>query len=568
MFKKFKKEKLDSYISESKELAAVEEFQEAIKKLKESIEYIRDREKDFQTRMDLIKEVEDVMDSIYEDQISYFLTNADSTIEENNFEKASEFLEKASNINNAMNDADRKKLQKEEINFAKEKRKIEKLIHEGITERKDNQLEQSLNTLEEALNKSEDLVEEESELVQKIYDNIDKTYSEQGEFKITEAQKEKANNNLDRAIEILEEGKNIVEQIKKPALKQENMEKIQDVINNIYAQKIEPLIQKGQQLVSSDKKEEAINTLQKAIKLKNKMYDSSLKQETLSKIGNVINPVLIEKIEPLIEKAENTKKEKNIQESISAVNEITRVAQEALNLIEKMAESKEKQEMVQKVSKLIDNTCSGGIEARKKEGLRLIEEKKFDKAISEMYSALSIAKKMTCSEEDNEKIDEIKGLVNKVYLAEINEMLEKAEEQREEENYEGALETYKESLGLTNKMYLSEETEQKVEQINNLIYDTELKGVVSKGEVSDEEAQFQEQINELKKQLHDAQSILDEDRKEQKIYDIKKEIDKVHSEQLNLFMEQAQQSAKNGQFDEMKNILAESLKIKDLIEFA
>ncbi|MGV9171479.1 MAG: tetratricopeptide repeat protein [Promethearchaeia archaeon] len=567
MFKKFKKEKLDSYISESKELAAINDFKEAIDRLKEGIEYIRDREKEYQTKMDLIKEVEDVMDSVYEDQISYLIKKAEGEIAENNLDEASNILNKAVSVKDTINDEDRKKFQEEEVKLAVEKLKIEKLIKEGNTQRENGQLEKSLETLEKALNKSKELVKEESNLVQKVQNNIDKTYSEKGKFKISKAKEEETNNNIDKAIKILKEGKTIVEKIKQPSLKEENVQKIQDLINKIYAQKIEPILREGEELTSSGEKEEAINTLQNAIKLKDKMYESALKDEILERIAKNINPLLDNKIQPLIEKAKGAKQEKNLEESISAVNEITRTLTEALDLANKMADSENKRAIVQNVSNLIDNTCSIGIDARKNAGLQLIEQKQFDKAISEMYSALSIAKKMTCREEDNEKIDEIKDMVNKVYLAEINEMLQKATSQKQQEEYEKALDTYNEALSLTNKMYLSDETEQKVEEINNLIYETELKGVVSKGEVSDEAAQFQRRINELQKELQDAQNILDEDRKEQKIYEIKKGIDKVHSEQINLFMEQMQQSAKKGDFSEAHNTLKEGLKIKSLIEF-
>ena len=110
----------------------------------------------------------------------------------------------------------------------------------------------------------------------------------------------------------------------------------------------------------------------------------------------------------------------------------------------------------------------------KDKSIQLIGQQKYEESVNELYIALSLAKRMTFSEEENVELEELKNLVNKVYSVEVKKVLASGNELVANKEFEKAIETFNEALNQTNKMYFTKEMEKQVNKIKSLIYDAEV----------------------------------------------------------------------------------------------
>ena len=78
--------------------------------------------------------------------------------------------------------------------------------------------------------------------------------------------------------------------------------------------------------------------------------------------------------------------------------------------------------------------------------------------------------------------------------AEVMDILSKGEKLLHEKKYNEAMEFFNNALSVTNKMYLSEEMDKEVSKIKDYIYQTELKQIIVKGDFSEKEEKFIEEI--------------------------------------------------------------------------
>ncbi|MFX1310786.1 MAG: tetratricopeptide repeat protein, partial [Promethearchaeota archaeon] len=202
----------------------------------------------------------------------------------------------------------------------------------------------------------------------------------------------------------------------------------------------------------------------------------------------------------------------------------------------------------------------------KDKSIKYIVQKKYDEAVSDLYIALSLAKRMVYPEEENPELENLKNVVNKVYLAEVTEVVNKANKLVEQKEYEKAIETYNEALTMTNKMYLTEEMEKEVSMIKSLIYETEVKQLVGKGELTEKQKIKEKEIEKLKKRLEYAQTIEDPDRRAAEMTKIKNLIDDVHSKEIKLLIEQGNQLADVQKYDDAFEFYERALKVNEMME--
>jgi tetratricopeptide (TPR) repeat protein len=204
---------------------------------------------------------------------------------------------------------------------------------------------------------------------------------------------------------------------------------------------------------------------------------------------------------------------------------------------------------------------------RKDKGVQYIEQKEYEKAISEMYSALSMAKNMACAEDDNVEINDIKNMINQIYSSEIEDILEKGKDLISKKKFEEAREIFNKAMKISNKMYVSDEMEKQISTIKNLLYQAEMKQVVAEGYVTEEQTKFEKELEELNKELERANSITDPESKRKKISDIKHQIDSVYSNQIELLIEQGDLQAEGNKFNKAIQEIDKALKFIDLIEY-
>ena len=297
------------------------------------------------------------------------------------------------------------------------------------------------------------------------------------------------------------------------------------------------------------------------------MFDSNQKNTDFNAIGELINPLLIEKIKPIKEQGILITEEKNYEESASKVNEAAVIFNKALDIAKEMVDSEEKNNQLDLIINLIERTCSAGIKIRKDAGVQFIEQKEFEKAISEMYSALSIAKNIAYDESENVEIEDIKKRINQIYSAQIEDILDKGKDLLNQKKFDDARVIFNEAKSVSNKMYVSDEMERQISTIKHLLYQAEMKHVVAEGYVSDERKKFEKELEDLNKELERANTITNPESRGRKISDIKHKIDKVYSEQIELLIEQGNLQAEKGKFDTAIKEIDKTLKLIDLIEY-
>ena len=175
---------------------------------------------------------------------------------------------------------------------------------------------------------------------------------------------------------------------------------------------------------------------------------------------------------------------------------------------------------------------------------------------------------MTYPEKENPELDNLKNLVNKVYYAEVVEVVNRGKTLVDQKKFEEAIGIFNEALTMTNKMYLTDEMEKEVGIIKSLIYETEVKQLVGKGELSEQQKLKEKEIEKLKKRLDYAQSIDDPDRRAAEMTKIKKLIDDVHSEEIKLLIEQGNQLADLKKYDDAFEFYERALKVNEMMESA
>ncbi|UCD01835.1 MAG: tetratricopeptide repeat protein, partial [Promethearchaeota archaeon] len=309
-----------------------------------------------------------------------------------------------------------------------------------------------------------------------------------------------------------------------------------------------------------------ISELKNAVTLAYKMFDSDLKNLEINFIAESLNPIYIDRIKLLVNDGKKITMQEKFEESINLINKAVDFFQQAFEIAKTMVSSERKERQIKEISGLINNACISGINVIKDKSIQYIVQKKYDDAVSDLYIALSLAKRMAYPEEENPELENLKNLVNKVYSAEVSEVVNRGNKLVEQKEYEKAIETYNEALTMTNKMYLTDEMEKEVVLIKSLIYETEVKQLVGKGELLEQQKLKEKEIEKLKKRLDYAQSIDDPERRAIEMKKIKKLIDDVHSDEIKLLIEQGNQLAELKKYDDAFKFYERALKVNDMME--
>jgi tetratricopeptide (TPR) repeat protein len=92
--------------------------------------------------------------------------------------------------------------------------------------------------------------------------------------------------------------------------------------------------------------------------------------------------------------------------------------------------------------------------------------------------------------------------------------------------------------------------EEEINRIKGLVYQSELKDLVDRGDLSGELHKYEKELEKLNKKMEYAKTIGDPDRRFQEMKQIKKSIDEVFHSQIKLLVEQGVQLADNKKFDD------------------
>lgn len=572
MVKKSDLKKLNSIMDEAEVLKGEKKYNEAAEKLLEGIQFVEDKVKEPEEKRDEIENLKTEIDQIYVVDIIDITNNAYGSMNENNYDKAYKIYEEAMRIADKIEDKELRDEEIKEINDAITHTQLEEAIFKAEVLMKEDRKENAINTLKDTLIKAEKIYASKPnhEIIDRIKKVTNKVYLDQVELLIEQGNKLKVTGNDREAIETYKDALKMTEKFFESDLKRTQILNLKTMINQVYSTQIGPVVERGRSFYAENDFEAAVREFETSLDLARKMYDSKQKLEILNQINDVaadaLNPIYMDRIKPLIEKSKEFTDKEGFAEDITAVNKAIRYFSDALAIAKSMADSDQKQIQVDKISDLIQQTCFKRINLLRDTSLRKLAQKDYEGAANELYAAISIAKMLPVKEEENQELEKLKDSVNKVFTSQINEILVEGKAFLTQKQYNEALEIFNKAMDITNKMYLNEIMEEEVNKIKSLIYQAELKDLVGRGDLAEEQKKFERELEKLDKKMEYAKTIVDEQRRFEEMNKIKLAIDEVHSSEIKLIVEQANQLAESDQYLDGFEFFEKAMRINDMIE--
>jgi len=560
--------KLNLIIEEANAFKDKNNFQKAIKKFQEAINFINEKVKEEADKNTEIINIKNAINQTYSVQVDNVVQGAIRLTAQRKFEKAKEEFQNALKVVDNIDDLEFQEGEIEEINKLIGENEIEQFMTKGVELKNENKSDEAVEFFKKALIIAEDVYESDlrNEGLGRIKNEIVQIYDSKIDDIVELGKKYKQEGQNDEAIKTFKEALQTIEKYFDLDTKKTQITTIKNSTNEIYSNRIKPLVNKGKDLLKQDLTEQAISEFNNAVSLADNMFDSDLKNLEISLIAEALNPIYIERIKPIIEKGKKVTSQEKFEESINLINEAVDIFHQALDIANSMVSSEKKEIEIKEISELINNASSSGINVIKDNSIQYIVQKKYDEAVSDLYIALSLAKRMVFPEEKNPELENLKNLVNRVYSAEVTEVVNKGKKLDEQKDYEKAIETYNKALTMTNKMYLTDEMEKEVGMIKSLIYETEVKLLVGVGGLAEEQKLKEKEIEKLKKRLDYAQSIDDPERRAAEMTKVKLLIDDVHSEEIKLLIEQGNQLADTKNYDDAFKFYERALKVNEMME--
>ncbi|MHA1508196.1 MAG: tetratricopeptide repeat protein [Promethearchaeota archaeon] len=572
MVKKSDLKKLNFIMQEGNEFKNLKEYNSAVEKYLEALRFVEDKVKEPEEREDETANIKSQIDQVYSVKIIDIIDEARNFIVNKDFDSAFNTFDEAARIADKIIDKDMNDYEVKEINFLINKTRIEESLFQAVLVKNKQELDKAISMLYDTLNAAKDFYMEdlEDKMIKKIEETINQTYSSKVSNLIENAKKFKDNDNLDETLEEFQHALELVDKYFDSDLKHTDKQNLINLTNQLYTEKINAIMEDGKKLFEESTFEDAAKKFEEAITISNKMYDTDYKRSEIKRINSmasvVLNPIYLEKIKPLFNEGKERIFNDNFEEDIVVVNEALDLFDKSLELANKMADSNEKIEVLSEITDSINNTCKIRIKFIKEKSIQKIGQRDYEKAINDLYAAISVAKRLPISDENNEDLEDLKNTVNKVYLAQIDEVVREGTDKLANKNYDEAIKIFNRALVMTNKMYLTQEMEEEINKIKGLVYQAELKDLVDRGDLSEELQKFEKELNKLNKKMDYAKTIDDATRRFQEMEQIKKSIDDVFYSKVKLLVEQGVQLAENENFSESFKNFESAININDSIK--
>ncbi|MHA1459011.1 MAG: tetratricopeptide repeat protein [Promethearchaeota archaeon] len=572
MVKKSDLKKLNFIMQEGNEFKNLKEYNSAVEKYLEALRFVEDKVKEPEEREDETANIKSQIDQVYSVKIIDIIDEARNFIVNKDFDSAFNTFDEAARIADKIIDKDMNDYEVKEINFLINKTRIEESLFQAVLVKNKQELDKAISMLYDTLNAAKDFYMEdlEDQMIKKIEETINQTYSSKVSNLIENAKKFKDNDNLDETLEEFQHALELVDKYFDSDLKHTDKQNLINLTNQLYTEKINAIMEDGKKLFEESTFEDAAKKFEEAITISNKMYDTDYKRSEIKRINSmasvVLNPIYLEKIKPLFNEGKERIFNDNFEEDIVVVNEALDLFDKSLELANKMADSNEKIEVLSEITDSINNTCKIRIKFIKEKSIQKIGQRDYEKAINDLYAAISVAKRLPISDENNEDLEDLKNTVNKVYLAQIDEVVREGTDKLANKNYDEAIKIFNRALVMTNKMYLTQEMEEEINKIKGLVYQAELKDLVDRGDLSEELQKFEKELNKLNKKMDYAKTIDDATRRFQEMEQIKKSIDDVFYSKVKLLVEQGVQLAENENFSESFKNFESAININDSIK--
>jgi tetratricopeptide (TPR) repeat protein len=572
MVKKSDLKKLNSIMQEGNEFKNLRKYNNAVEKYLEALRFVEERVKEPEEREDETRNIKSQIDQVYSVKIIDIIDEARNFIENEDFDSAFNTFDEAARIADKIVDKDMNDYEVKEITYIINKTRIEESLFQAVLVKNKQELDKAISMLYDALNAAKDFYMEdlEDQMIKKIENTINQTYSSKASIVMEKANQFKSNGKIDDALEEYQHALELVDKYFDSDLKHTDKQNLINLSNHLYSEKINASMEDGKKLFEENTFEDAAEKYEEAISISKKMYDTDYKKSEIQRINSmasvVLNPIYLEKINPVFNKGKELIIKVNFEENIVVVNEALDLFDKSLELVEKMADSNEKSKILSEITNSINNTCKTRIQFIKEKSIQKIGQRDYEKAINDLYAAISVAKRLPISDEINEDLEDLKNTVNKVYLAQIEEVVREGNDKLTNKNYDEAIKTFNRALEMTNKMYLTQEMEEEINRIKGLVYQAELKDLVGRGDLSEELKKFEKELDKLNKKMDYANTIDDPTRRFQEMEQIKKTIDEVFYSKIKLLVEQGVQLAESKNFGESFKNFENAININDSIK--
>ena len=572
MVKKSDLKKLNSIMEQAEKLKTEKKYNKAVEKYLESISFVEEKIKEDEDKKDEINNIKTQIDQIYAVEIMDILEKAKMLIDKKDFNDAFTTFDEALRIAEKIEDFNLKNSELTDINALITQNKIEESIYQGEKLLQEEKYDNAISYLRDTLNGAAEVYKTKPghEIISRIKDIINHTYSKKINNLVEQGNQSKVLGNSDLATKSYEDALKITEEMFESNLKNTEITNLRNLVNQIYSNDIKPLVEKGKHFIEQKYFEDAVKEFETALDLAFKMYDSEQKQREINQINevaaDVLNPIYEERIEPILNKGKELTIKENYAEDIVIVTEALGYFDKALEIARRMADSTDSRLKLKEIEDLMNKTCKTRIDLIKDNALRKTAQRDFDGAASELYGAISIAKRMPVAEEENQELESLKSAVNNTYSSQIEDILREGRALLEQKEYDNALEIFNKALDITNKMYLTEAMEKEVNKIKSLIYQAELKHLVGRGDLVEEQKKFEKKLEKLNKKMEYAKTIDDPERRFEEMNKLKKQIDEVHHSEIKLLIEQAEQLAEEHNFNESFEFFEKAISINNLIE--
>jgi len=572
MVKKSDLKKLNSMMEQAEKLKTEKKYNKAVDKYLESINFVDERIKEDEDKKDEINNIKTLIDQIYAVEIIDILEKAKVLIDKKDFNDAFTTFDEALRIAEKIEDFNLKNSEVTDINALITYNKIEESIYQGEKLLQEEKYDNAISYLRDTLDGAVEVYKTKPghEIISRIKDVINQTYSKKITNLVEQGNQSKVLGNSDLAIKSYEDALKITEELFESNLKNTEITNLRNSVNQIYSNDIKPLVDKGKHFIEQKYFEDAVKEFETALDLAYKMYDSEQKQREINQINEVaadiLNPIYEERIKPILNKGKELTIKENYAEDIVIVTEALGYFEKALEIARRMADSTESRLKLKEIEDLMNKTCKARIDLIRDNALRKTAQRDFDGAASELYGAISIAKRMPIPEEENQELESLKSAVNNAYSSQIEDILREGRALLGQKDYDNALDIFNKALDLTNKMYLTEAMEKEVNKIKSLIYQAELKHLVGRGDLVEEQKKFEKELEKLNKKMEYAKTIDDPERRFEEMNKLKKQIDEVHHSEIKLLIEKAEQLAEERNFDESYEFFEKAISINNLIE--
>ncbi|MHA1671833.1 MAG: tetratricopeptide repeat protein [Promethearchaeota archaeon] len=572
MVRKQDLKKLNSIMQEGNTFKNKKNFNKAIEKYFEALNFIETKVKELADKKDELNSIRSQIDQVYSIEIIDFVDKLHENVNDHDFKEAFQTLEEAMRIADKIEDTEMRNLEIEQINYLINKTKFDESIHKGNVIRDEGQYDNAINLLKETLVQAEKFHsnDPDNKQITEIKNAINKIYSIQTRILIDQGNKLTVDNIIEEALISYQEALKIADKFFESELKSTEIANLKKLINQLHINSIKPILEEGEKLFEENRFEESVKKYETALEIASKMFPSTQKDEKINEINSIaaktINPTFLERTKPILDKGKELIIKEFYEEDVNIVNEAIDLFDKALKISEKMADAEDKTYKVKEIRDLINKTCQTRINLLKDRSLQQIAQRNFEKAVNELYAAISIAKRMAISEGTNEAFNDLKDSVNKVYILQIDEILNKGQNFLKQKEFGKSIDLFNNALKMTDKMYLTKEMEQEVSKIKSLIYQAELKHLVGKGNLTEEQKKFEKELEKLNKKMEYAKTIDDIDRRYEEMDKIKRSIDEIHFSEIKLLVEKGVQLSDNKKFDKGFENFEKAIKVHELIE--